>query len=302
MLILLVAVFALTAVNAQSLRVASYNIRYAASADYSHGDGWNQRKDVLFSFLGYEDFDAFGSQEVTWPQLKDMLSALPDYDYVGVGRDNGEKEGEFCPVFYKKDRFKLLDSGTFWLSETPEKPGIGWDAACFRICTWAHLQDLVSNKDFWFFNTHLDHVGIIAREKGLKLILSKIRSIAGEGAKVVITGDFNVDQTNVIYDIAVSDGLLKDCMSCAGRKFIPSGTISNWKVETCTESHIDHIFVSSGNTDVRKFAVLTFHYWSQEINGDAKLGDFPSEVQSNMRPVHILSDHYPIAAEISFTE
>jgi len=299
-LFILAAMLSLSAVHSQDLRVASYNIRYASSADYNHGDGWNQRKDVLCSFLGYEDFDVFGAQEVTWPQLQDMLSALSQYGYVGVGRDDGDRGGEFCPVFYNKERFELLDSGTFWLSETPDKPAKGWDAACVRICTWAHLLDSQSKKDVWFFNTHLDHIGVVAREEGAKLILSKIRSIAGEGVKAVVTGDFNVDQSNPVYSTVISDGLLKDCAVCADKKFIPSGTISDWKVGNYTESHIDHIFVSSGNADVRKFAVLTFHYWNSETIEQSKLGDFPSEVQSVKRSVHTTSDHYPIAAEISF--
>lgn len=301
-LFILTVIALLSTVSAQNLRVASYNIRYASNADYSHGDGWNQRKDMLCSFLKYEDFDAFGAQEVTWPQLQDMLAALPNYNYVGVGRDDGDKGGEFSPVFYNKERFKLLDSGSFWLSETPDKPAKGWDAACIRICSWAHLEDLSSSSDFWFFNTHLDHIGVVARAEGTKLILSKIRSIAGENANIITTGDFNVDQTNDVYKNFVSDGLLKDCVSCATTKFLPSGTISDWKVDLCSQSHIDHIFVSTANADVHKFAVLTFHYWSNEVGEQSKLGDFPSEVQSNKRSVHTTSDHYPIAAEISFNK
>lgn len=102
--------------------------------------------------IEFHGFDIFGSQEVLDGQLHDMLAQLPDYDYIGVGRDDGKTQGEYAPVFYKKERFRLLDEGHFWLSEITDRPNKGWDAALPRICTWGHFLDLQTKRRFWFFN------------------------------------------------------------------------------------------------------------------------------------------------------
>ena len=147
----MMAMFALTAV-AQELNIGSFNIRTGASlregqerptnnkSDYSRFDGWDDRKQYVGDMINLEAFDVFGAQEVKHQQLLDMIAMLPDYDYVGVARDDGKEKGEYCPVFYRKKEFKLLNSGTFWLSQTPNEVSKGWDGHCRRICTWAHLQ------------------------------------------------------------------------------------------------------------------------------------------------------------------
>ena len=283
----------------RDLNVASYNVRQMNDRDYRHDDGWDQRKDILCDLIRFNDFDAVGLQEPFKKQLDDILERLPQYDYVGVARDDGKEKGEYSAVLYNKERFKLLKSGTFWLSETPDVPGKGWDAACVRVCSYAKLKDRKCGKVFWFFNTHLDHIGVVARREGCKLILAKIEEIAGPRANIVVTGDFNVDQFSEPYQTILSTGTLKDCLYATDVKFIPGGTFNNFSVERYTISHIDHIFVSA-TAQVKRFGVLTYHYWENASRGEAKLDDAPLEISAQQRQAHNPSDHYPIMATVRF--
>ena len=160
-LLICMAVACVTAVNAaaQSFSAATYNIRQLNAKDTAEGNGWERRLPVISSLIRFHDFDIFGAQEVFHSQLQGMLAALPGYDYVGVGRDDGAAGGEYSAIFYKRGRFRLLDSGHFWLSEDPSKPGKGWDAKYVRICTWGRFYDRQSRQRFWFFTTHTDHRG-----------------------------------------------------------------------------------------------------------------------------------------------
>ena len=151
----LFAVLLLPAV-AQELTVATYNIRNANKGDAERGNGWERRCPWVCGLIEFQGFDIFGSQEVLDGQLHDMLAQLPDYAYIGVGRDDGKAKGEYSPIFYKKERFRLLDEGHFWLSEVTGRPNKGWDAALPRICTWGHFLDRQTRRRFWFFNLHMD--------------------------------------------------------------------------------------------------------------------------------------------------
>ena len=142
---------------AQELTVATYNIRNANRGDAERGNGWERRGPWVCCLIEFHGFDIFGSQEVLDGQLHDMLAQLPDYDYIGVGRDDGKTQGEYAPIFYKKERFRLLDDGHFWLSEITDRPNKGWDAALPRICTWGHFLDLQTKRRFWFFNLFVCH-------------------------------------------------------------------------------------------------------------------------------------------------
>lgn len=179
------------------INYATFNIRYQ-----NGGDGkncWENRRDSLASFIRSQNLDIVGMQEVLHQQRIDLQTLLPDYDYVGVGRENGKTKGEYAPIFYRKSRFNVIDSGTFWLSEQPNKAGsIGWDAACTRIATWAKMKDKVTKKTFLAINTHFDHVGSEARRRGALLIIDRIRSMAAN-MPVVLTGDFNVTEFSEAY-------------------------------------------------------------------------------------------------------
>ena len=292
LLTLTIFAFAALSVMAQPLNVGSYNIRMHSKVDYKNGDGWTERREVMCDLVAYTAFDIFGSQEVCHDQLEYMLSRLPEYDYIGVARDDGKQKGEYSPVFYRRDRFELLDSGTFWLSETPDKVSYGWDAACRRVCSWGYFKDKLTKKKFWFFNTHMDHKGKVARVEGAKLVISKINQMCGKGAKVILTGDFNVAQDSPAYKTFAESGLLKDSYELAPVKFAPTGTFNSFKVANHTTKRIDHIFVSEVN--VLRYGVLTYHYWSTNNGTDAALTDAPKEIKAEHRGVHLPSDHYPV--------
>lgn len=271
-------IFAVMSIKAQTLNVATYNIRLHTKVDYKTGDGWQERRDVMCNLIAFSAFDIFGTQEVCHDQLMDMLERLPDYDYIGVARDDGATAGEYSPIFYRKNRFNVLKSGTFWLSETPEKVSYGWDADCRRVCSWAQLQDKQSGKTFWFFNTHMDHKGIKAREEGAKLLIAKIREMCKEDDKVILTGDFNVAQGSTPYNTFVESRFMKDAYDMATVKFAPAGTFNDFNTSRDSEKRIDHIFVSG--FDVERYGILTQHYWSKT---DGKNGN-----------IHQPSDHYPV--------
>ncbi len=281
--------------SAQML-VGTYNIRYKNQGDSVKGERWSKRCQVMCDQINFMSPDIFGAQEVLHTQLVDMLKGLDGYDYIGVGRDDGKTAGEYAAVFYKKDRLRLLDHGDFWLSETPDRPGLGWDAACVRICTWGKFTGMTATNDeaFYFFNLHMDHVGVVARREAAKLIVSKVRDIA-QGAPVIITGDFNVDQKDEIYSIFVQSGLLKDSYQYARQRFAENGTFNAYDINIYTDSRIDHVFVSP-EVQVESYGILTNSYWvpndsSSELR---KAADAPQEISFSTYTRRQPSDHYPV--------
>lgn len=285
--------------SAQML-VGSYNIRYKNSGDSINGDLWPKRCQVMCDQVNFMSPDIFGAQEVLHEQLIDMLACLNGYDYIGVGRDDGAAAGEYAAIFYRTDRLRLLDYGNFWLSESPDTPGLGWDAACVRICTWGRFagQTATDDEAFYFFNTHMDHVGVIARREAAKLIVSKIREIA-QGAPVILTGDFNVDQNDEIYVIFTESGLLKDSYLATRQRFAENGTFNSFNPDLYTESRIDHIFVSP-ETDVYSYGVLTDGYWQPDIESSdtIKGHDAPQQINFSKFTRRLPSDHYPVFVRI----
>ena len=279
--------------SAQML-VGSYNIRYKNAQDSLRGDLWAKRCQVICDQVNFMSPDIFGAQEVLYPQLQDMLRGLDGYDYIGVGRDDGKQAGEYAAIFYKKNRVRLLSQGNFWLSETPERPGLGWDAACIRICTWGKFKNLRTKKKFYYFNLHMDHVGIQARREAAKLVVARIKEIA-KGAPVVLTGDFNVDQYDEIYRIFTDSGVLKDSYVSARLRFAENGTFNSFKSDLFTKSRIDHIFVSP-QTRVEAYGVLTNSYWVPDTMTapSQKASDAPQEISFQRYQRRLPSDHYPV--------
>ena len=181
-------------IAAQEMRVATFNLRYANPKD--SGNLWADRVPVVAALIEFHDFDIFGTQEALPGQVNDLQNLLPGYSWYGVGRDDGKDKGEHSSIFFKKDKYQVINKGDFWLSQTPDKPSLGWDAiCCFRICSWTKFKDTKTAKEFYFFNVHYDHQGVKAREESSKLMLPKINEIAGS-APVILTGDFNGSQTS----------------------------------------------------------------------------------------------------------
>ncbi|MBE6315355.1 MAG: endonuclease/exonuclease/phosphatase family protein [Bacteroidales bacterium] len=301
LLSLLFAAFAVSQLSAQML-VGSYNIRLKVSSDSVKGNVWGKRCQVMCDQLNFMSPDIFGTQEVLHVQLLDMLDRLDGYDYIGVGRDDGNTGGEYAAIFYKTDRLRLLDYGNFWLNETPDRPGLGWDAACIRICTWGKFASQTATDDeaFYFFNLHMDHVGVVARREAAKLIISKVREIA-QGAPVIVTGDFNVDQNDEIYSIFTQSALLKDSYLASRIRFAENGTFNSFDTDLYTDSRIDHIFVSP-SISVDAYGILTNSYWTPDNDSSElmKGHDAPQEIDFSRYVRRQPSDHYPVFVRINF--
>ena len=295
MLLLCMAFLPLMA-NAQEMLVGTYNIRYKNQGDSLRGEVWSKRCQVICDQVNFMAPAIFGAQEVLHSQLTDMLSRLNGYDYIGVARDDGAQKGEYAAIFYQRQRLQLLDNGNFWLSETPDRPGLGWDAACIRICSWGKFRDLLTQKTFFVFNLHMDHVGMVARREGARLVVNRIKEIAA-GATAILTGDFNVDQTDEIYSIFVDSGCLKDSYQCAPIRFAENGTFNSFNTRLKSDSRIDHVFVSP-QTEVMAYGVLTDSYWTPKSRKNRRGKDAPRELSFKKGVIHHPSDHYPVFVRI----
>lgn len=176
----------------------TFNIRYDEPRDGVNA--WANRKTKVADVIRFHKADLVGVQEALVGQIQDLEKLLPDYAWCGIGRD-GAKKDEFSAILYRRSRFRLLDCKTFWLSETPEKPGSkGWDANLPRIVTWIKFQDDTTKTVFFHFNTHFDHIGAQARTESSRLVLAQIPKIA-RSAPFVLTGDFNAEETTNVYKI-----------------------------------------------------------------------------------------------------
>ncbi len=260
-----------------SLTVMTFNIRLDTPADGENA--WPYRKEMVASMIRFHRADVAGLQEVLHHQVIQLDSLLQDYARIGTGRDDGVRKGEYSPIFYNKEKLECLLNGQFWLSENPDTPGIGWDAACPRIVTWGKFRSRHNKKTFYHFNTHFDHVGQTARRESARLIKRKIQEIAGD-APIVLTGDFNFLPSSEPYRILtdpeegmhLNDGYLVSREPPHG----PDGTWSGFQMAGVPGQRIDYIFVSAGGS-VLRYGILS-ESWS---------GKFPS-------------DHLPFLADIEF--
>ena len=253
------------------LKVMSYNIRMGTAKDGTNS--WEYRYPATAMMIQDQKPDVFGVQEAFDFQIRFIEDNFTDYDCVGVGRDNGKSEGEHMSIFWNKKTIKMIKWGTFWLSETPEKPSKGWDAACKRTATWALMKDKNTGKMFYFVNTHLDHRGSEARRQGLNLIVSRIDEINPKGYPMVLTGDFNMKP-----DDAALTGLEQRMQSA--RKIAPKtdnhATLNLWG-KGKADMVIDYIYVS-GFSACPEYHTITEKYGAWKF----------------------VSDHYPIYAKLIF--
>lgn len=299
-LIAMLAVLCVTEIYGQEMRTGSYNIRYDNLSDEKNGNGWARRCPVICRLIQFHDFDILGTQEVLYGQLQDMLRQLPGYSYIGVGRDDGSRSGEFAPIFYKNERYEVIGHGAFWLSEQTDRPNKGWDAALPRICTWGRFRDKFDGFTFWFFNLHMDHVGTAARKNSALLVLSKIREMCGT-EPVLLTGDFNVDQTHDSYAVLQESGLLEDSYTRAGIVYATNGTINHFDLDKKTDSRIDHVFVSA-DFIVERYGILTDTYRSPVADSDKtlKTADSPQEISLYEYEARLPSDHFPVKVVLRY--
>ena len=255
----------------KELKVMSYNIRMGIAKDGTNS--WEFRCPATIEMLNAQKPDVFGVQEAFEFQIRFIEEYCRDYKSVGVGRDDGKKKGEYMSIFWNKKTVSLLKWGTFWLSETPDKPSKGWDAHCRRTATWALMKDKKTGKKFYFVNTHLDHKGKEAQKNGLKLIVDRIESINPQGYPMILTGDFNIKPDN-----AALVGL--DSRMQSTRKIAADtdnhNTFNGWSVKP-TDSVIDYIYIS-GFSSCPQYKTVTEKYAERPF----------------------VSDHYPIFARVVF--
>jgi len=260
--------------SGQNLKVMTYNIRYA-----NDGDGenrWQFRKETLAGVIKFHEPDIFGIQEGLDVQIKYFDTALVNYRHIGIGRDSAGA-GEHADIFYNIKRFELLKQGMFWLSETPEKLSIGWDAALNRICTYGLFKDKATGKKVWFFNTHFDHMGNKARINSAKLIFDKIKSVNPKDKyPVILTGDFNLEPKS--DPIQYLSAVMNNSMYTAKEVFGNTNTFNNFEFNKPLSECIDYIFTSKNSFQVLKYAVL-----------------------SDSKNCHYPSDHCPVYAEMKYS-
>jgi endonuclease/exonuclease/phosphatase family metal-dependent hydrolase len=270
--LLFLLLFAVGMLQAQNINVMTFNIRYNTEKDGINK--WENRKDRAADMLKIYDADFCGMQEALIGQINDLQARLPDYEHFGLGRDDGKEKGEFSPIFYNKTRFKLLKQETFWLSETPEKPSKGWDANLPRVVTWGYFKDLRSKKKFYVFNTHYDHLGKIARAESSKLMLKKIKEIAGS-ENAILMGDFNATPNEEPFKLIV-ESLTETSTISQTPHLGPESTFNGFEAKEIDNRRIDYIFLNNPNIKILKHATLT-NTWA---------GLFAS-------------DHHPVLAVIS---
>lgn len=258
------------------LNVMTFNLRYNNPGDSSNA--WPFRIDKAASQILFNEVHLLGVQEALHDQMEDLQQRLPQFRYVGVGRDDGKEKGEYSAIFFDTSRLRLLESQTFWLSTTPSVPGSkGWDAAIIRIVTWARFTDKYNGKTFYMFNTHFDHMGKIARRESAKLLLQRVTEIAGI-SPVIVTGDFNAtpedEPIRILLDPASPQRLINTLNISAMDHYGPTGTFNGFQSHELSDQPIDHIMIKN-NVGVLKHATLS----------ESWMG-------------HFSSDHFPVLARI----
>ena len=270
-LALCVAVSCSTEQAKEPIKVISYNIRCGVNPGQDGENNWEYRKQASINMINDEKPTIFGLQEALPPHLEYLKEQLPQYASYGIARDDGKTEGEYMTIYYLKDEVELLDCGTFWLSETPETPSMGWDAVCKRTCTWAKMRMKRSGKEFAYLNTHLDHVGKVAQREGLALMMKRASEIVPDGMPVFVTADFNCVTSDPIFEPIKA--VMKDARETAPQTD-RRATFNGWKPNATAV--IDHIFYRGA--EPKSFRVLC----------DKNYG------------APYISDHYPVVLEAEF--
>lgn len=260
-------------VGENQIKVISFNVR-TSTGDANHATrNWTVRSAAVKPLLTKENPTVFGVQEAREEQVKFIKDALPEYECYGVGRDDGANGGEHMGIFWKKDVVTMGEHGTFWLSETPDTPSIGWDAGYRRTATWAVFTMNAGGQKFFYLNTHIDHKGAVAKQQSMALIVEKINELNPEGYPVIVTADFNADSSHSMFDVFTKAKLYN-----AREEAATTDTQKTYNAWGGTGSVIDHVYVRNFNTLRYKTIVDTYE------------------------GVRYVSDHYPIYALLEFKD
>ena len=251
-----------------TMRIMSFNIRCTNVGS----DSWEDRIGIVSQTMLESEADSIGVQEATPEWMNTLKETIGDkYAYVGVGRDDGDDEGEYSAVFYLKDKYTVVDSGTFWLSETPDVPSRGWDAACIRLCTWVHLENKETGEQYVHMNSHFDHVGISARKNSVDMIIERAKQFTD--IPVVFTADMNVVEGSDNYNQFITSDYFDDTKYHAPDS-MSYCTYHDTKPQLHKGDVIDYVMINDG------FEALTYKVVTEGIDG------------------RFVSDHYPIYADI----
>lgn len=275
---LILLFFMISCTNKKQVKIATFNARYYNSNEVENS--WETRVSSMQSFFNKEDFDIIGMQEVTHYQILDLQKRLPHYEYVGKGQADGHEGGEYCPIFYKKDKYTLLAKSQFWLSETPETPGsINWEGLFPRIVTWVKLENNKTGYIFFVFNTQFCHISEFAREKSAILILKKINEIA-DYAPVILTGDFNMQKDSKPYLILTS----------------------NWDrfISLINSEELDNKFENKDSTTCNNFSSNSPSHKTDFIFVNGYLSVSKYKVHIVKQKTFSISDNYPVSATLNF--
>ena len=250
-------------IYSQPHSIISYNIRYDNNWDIENS--WKIRRNKISQILVQYSPSIIGIQEGLLNQVQYIDSSLIDYDYVGVGRDDGKKKGEFCAIYFDTTRYVLLKNSTFWLSETPDTISVGWDAALERICTYGLFKDRITKEELLVFNTHFDHIGVVAREKSSELILKRINKINRQTLPVILMGDFNsIPNSSPVKEIKTE---LSDALQISLEKLQgPRGTFNGFNEDLPIEKRIDYIFTND-------LKVLSYTHINDRLNNNRHISD-----------------------------
>ena len=239
--LLLVAAVSCRQAGDREIRVMTFNIRLSPSVDFDGDYCWNNRREAAVRIIGESEPDLFGIQEGYVVQVDYLEEQLPGYGRYGVSSADCLGRGEANAIFWRKDRFDLVQDGIFWLSETPDTVSLGWDGAYKRTVVWAQLRDRLRGRDVWFFNTHFDHAGVVAQVEAGKLLAARMKAMVPEGDAIFLAGDFNVN-----WDSPVLDPIRQMLLGCRETAPVTDdwNTYHGWGEVNIPagEGIIDHIF------------------------------------------------------------
>ncbi len=265
---------------ADPINVATWNIRINIKKDSVAGNIWANRREAIVKMVQSNDFDIWGVQEDFNKELNELNSMLPYFSRKGFPNHENGKVGTFNSVFYKKKRFDEQKSGMFYFAPREDVPMLGWNGKYIRSCTWVKLVERNTSRVFWVFNTHMDYAGGEVERESCKMLLRKIREIAGENAAVIVMGDLNFNQDSPGYEILTKSGVIEDCINVAQKKIKVAGTFNNFEKDRKSDKRLDHILVTK-NINVLEYNVL--------------LDTYPDQYSENRFP----SDHFPVVVKIN---